>query len=109
MSLYTTPPIDLFNAFTETLGVCYDHEIFGFNFIGSGLGACGTLAVSPISDLTGRPGKSFLHLVQSPFGIFTIGESLPEMIHFFFGEAQDCYTVLALWVRVLMTLYLAER
>ena len=54
----------------------------GFNFIGNRLGACGALADSPIIDLLGRPGKSFLHLVQNPFGVFTIGESFPVMIHF---------------------------
>ena len=62
---------------TETLGVWYNYVTLGFNFIGSGLGACSTLAVSPITDLTGWPGKSFLNLVQSPLGVFTINESFP--------------------------------
>ena len=63
VGLYTIPLIDPFNAFTETLGVQYDYVALGFNFIGSGLGACGTLAVSPIIDLTGRRSKPFIHLV----------------------------------------------
>ena len=94
MCLYTLPPTDLFNALAETLGVWYDYVTLGFYFIGSGLGACSTLAVSPITDLTGRPGKSFLHLVQSPLGVFAIGKSFPEMFHFFLEEltiATDCF------------------
>ena len=84
----------LFNAFAETLGVWYDYVTLGFDFIGSGHGACGTLAVSPILDLTSTPGTSFLHLVQSPLGVITIGKSLPEMLNFFLEEiriATDCF------------------
>ena len=69
-------------------GVWYDYVTLGINFIGSGLVVCSTLAVSPIIDLTGRPRKSFLHLVQSPLGVFTIGKSFPEMLHFFFEELR---------------------
>ena len=64
------------------------------NFIGNGLSTCGPLAVSPIIDLTGWPGKSFLHLVQSPLGVFTIGKCFPEMLHFFLEKlriATDCF------------------
>ena len=53
-----------------------------FDFIGNRLCTCGTLAVSPIIDLPGRPVKSFLHLVQSPVGVFTMGKCLPDMVHF---------------------------
>ena len=55
----------------------------GFNFIGSGLGACGALVVNPINDLHGGPVKPFLHFIQSPLWVFKLGECLPEMIHFF--------------------------
>ena len=48
------------------------------DFIGGRLGTWG----APISSLSGRPVESFLHLVQSPFGIFAFSESLPEMILF---------------------------
>ena len=41
------------------------------------------MVVSPINDLPGGAVKPFLHLVQSPFGVFSLGECLPEMIHFF--------------------------
>ena len=83
MDLFTLPPTDPFNAFAETLGVWYEYVTLSFNFIGSGLGACSALAVSPIIDLTGRPSMSFLHLVQSPFGVFAIGKCFPEILHFF--------------------------
>ena len=73
MSLNTIPPAALFNAFTETLGIWYYYVALGFDFIGNRLGTSGALAVSPIIDLPRRPVKSSLHLVQSPFGVFTVG------------------------------------
>ena len=69
---------DLFDAFTKTLCVGYDNVTLVFNFIGGRLGTCG----APISGLSGGLVKSFLHLVQSPFGIFAFSESLPEMVLF---------------------------
>ena len=83
VGLYAIPPTELFNAFTETLCVRYDYMTLGFNFIGSGLGACGVLVVGPINYIPGRPVKPFLYPVQSPFGVFTLDECLPAMIHFF--------------------------
>ena len=71
---------DLFDTFTKTLCVGYDNITLIFNFIGDRLGSSSALVVNPIIDLTGRPVESFLHLVQSPFGIFAFGESLPEMV-----------------------------
>ena len=67
-------------------GVWYYYMTPGFNFIGSGLDVCGTLAVSSITDLTCRLGKSFLHLVQSSLGVFASSKGFPEMLHFFLGE-----------------------
>ena len=55
----------------------------GFNFIGKRLDTCSALATSPIIDQTGWPGKSFLYLVQSPFGVITISTCFPEMLLFF--------------------------
>ena len=92
VGLYTIPPTDLFNAFTETLGVWYDYVTLGFDFIGNGLGAHSILPVGPIIDLTGRPGKSFLHLVQSPLGVITIDKSFPVILYFF-EVAQDSYSL----------------
>ena len=83
VGLYAIPPTDLFNAFVETLCIRYDDMTLAFDFIGSGLAACGALVVSPINDLPGGPVKPFLHLVQSPFWVFTLDECLPDMIHFF--------------------------
>ena len=60
----------------------------GFNFIGIILDACGALATSPVIDLTGWPGKFFLHLVESPFGVFTISKCFPEMFHFFLEKLR---------------------
>ena len=109
MSLYIILPTDLFNTFAETLGVGYYYMTLGFNFIGNRLGTCSVLAVGLIIDLTGWPGKSFLHLVQSPFGIFTIAKCFPEMLHFFLEKLRISTTVLAQWVRVLITLNFAVR
>ena len=108
MGWYTIPPADPLNALAETLGVWYDYVTLGFNIIGTRLGTCHALAVSPITDLTGRPSKSFLHLVWSPFVVVTIGKSFPGILSFCRGSWL-LQIVLALWVKVLMALYLAER
>ena len=109
VGLYAIPPTDLFNALTETLCIRYNYMTLGFDLFGSGLGICGALAVSPTTDLTGRPVKHFPHLVQSHFGVFTLGQCLPEKLHFLWRRSGLLQTVLALWVRVLITLNLAER
>ena len=96
---------DLSDTFTETLCVGYDNVTLVFNFIGGRLGTCG----APISSLSGRPKESFLHLVQSPFGIFTFSESLPEMVLSCWSNSGLLHTVKALWERVWVTLNLAER
>ena len=67
------PPTALLYTFTETLCVRYNNVTPGFNFIGSRLVTCSGLVVSPISNLHGGLVKPFLHLVQSPFGIFALG------------------------------------
>ena len=81
----------------------------GFDLIGSGLSTCGALVVSSINDIPVGPIKSFLHPVQSPFRVFTLAECLPEVIHFFAEKVRLLHTVLALWVRVLITPNFAER
>ena len=75
-------PTYLLDAFTETLCVRYNNMTLCSDFISSGLGACGTPIVSPISDLPGGHIKPFLHLVQIPLRVFALGECLPEVIHF---------------------------
>ena len=77
MGLNAISTTDPFDAFTKTLCVWYDNVTLIFDFIGDSLGSCSALVLNPINDLTGRPVKSFLHLVQSPFGIFAFSESLP--------------------------------
>ena len=57
-----------------------------FNFFSGSRGTVSTLVVNQINGLTGRSVKSFLHLVQSPFGIFALGESFPEVFLFLFEQ-----------------------
>ena len=76
VGLNAIPTTDLFDAFTKTLCVGYDNVTLISDFIGGKLGTCN----APIPNLSGRPVESFLHLVQSPFGIFPFSESLPEMV-----------------------------
>ena len=97
------PTTDLFDAFSKTLCVGYDNVT-----LHSMVGRLGT-AVAPITDLSGRPVKPILHLVQSPFGVVTFGESFPEVLLFFLKQLRITATVEALWERVWMTLNLAER
>ena len=51
------------------------------------VGRLGT-AVATIINLSGRPVKPFLHLVQSPFGVVTISESFPEVLLFFLEQLR---------------------
>ena len=84
VSLDAIPTTDLFDTFTKTLCVGYDNVPFVFNFMVSRLG----IVVAPIIDLPGRPVESFLHLVQSPFRIFALSESLSEVILFFLEQLR---------------------
>ena len=84
VGLNAIPTTDLFDAFTKTLCVGYDNVTLIFNFIGGRLGT----SSAPISNLSGRPVESFLHLVQSPFGIFAFSESLPEMVLFLLEQLR---------------------
>ena len=88
VSLDTIPTTDLFDTFTKTLCVGYDYVPLTLNFFGCSRGTISTLVVNPINGLTGRPVKSFLHLVQSPFGIFVLGESFPEVFLFLFEQLR---------------------
>ena len=47
-----------------------------------------SIIVAPIIDLSGRLVKSFLHLVQNPFGVVTVGESFPEVLLFFLKQLR---------------------
>ena len=84
MGLDAIPTTDLFGAFTKTLCVGYDNMTLIFDFI---VGRLGTVS-APIIDLSGRPIKSFLHLVQSIFWVFAIGESLPEVVLFLLEQPR---------------------
>ena len=80
---------DLFDTFTKTLCVGYDNVTLSCDFIGDSLGTCGALVIYPINCLTGRLVKSFLLLVQSPFRIFTLSESLPKVVHFLWEQLRE--------------------
>ena len=86
VSLDAIPTTDLYDTFTKTLCVGYYNMALTLDFSGGSRGTCGNLVVSPINRLTGRPIKSFLHLVQSPLGIFALGESFPEVFLFLFEQ-----------------------
>ena len=109
VSLDVISPTDLFDTFTKTLFVGYDKLALTPNFFGGSSGTCGTLVVNPINGLTGRPVESFLHLVQSPFRIFALHESFPEVFLFLCELLKIATHSFGLWERVLMTLNLAER
>ena len=105
VGLDAIPTTDLFDAFTKTLCVGYDNVPLIFIFI---VGRLGTISV-PIIDLSGRPVKSFLHLVQSPFGIFAFGETFLRWSFSCWSNSGLLHTVEAPWKRVCITLNLAER
>ena len=84
VSLDTIPATDLFDTFTKTLCVGYDNVPLVLHFMVSRLG----IVVAPIISLPGRPVESFLHLVQSPFRIFAVGESLSEVLLFFLEQLR---------------------
>ena len=88
VSLDHIPSTDLFDTFTKTLCVGYDYMTLTLNFSGGGRGTVGTLVANPINGLTGGLIKPFLHFVQSPLGILTFSESLPEMFFFLFEQLR---------------------
>ena len=88
VSLDATSTTDLFDTFTKTLCVGYDYMAITLDFSSGSRGTCGTLVVSPINGLTGWPGESFLYLVQSPFRIFTLDESFPDVFLFLFKQLR---------------------
>ena len=88
VSLDPIPSTDLFDTFTKTLCVGYDYVTLTLNFSGGSRGTVGTLVTNPINGLTGGLVKPFLHFVQSPIGIFTFSESLPEMFFFLFEQLR---------------------
>ena len=84
VSLDAIPTTDLFDTFTKTLCVGNDNVTLTLHSLVGRLG----IVIAPIIDLSGRPVKSFLHLVQSPFGVVTFGESSPEVLLFFLKQLR---------------------
>ena len=94
MGLNTISTTNLFDTFTKTLYVGYDNVALSFNFTGDSLSNCNAMVIGPINDLTVRLVKSFLHLVQSPFRIFALSESLSEVVLFLLEQlrlAAHCF------------------
>ena len=84
MSLDAISTTDLFDTFTKTLCVGYDNVTLTWHSMVGRLG----IIVAPTIDLPGRPVKPFLHLVQGPFRVVTIGESFPMVILFFLKQLR---------------------
>ena len=84
VGLDAIPTTDLFDTFTKTLCVGFDNMPLIFDFI---VGRLETIS-APIIDPSGRPVESFLHLVQSPFGVFAFGESLSEVVLFLLEQLR---------------------
>ena len=88
VSLDPIPATDLSDTFTKTLCIGYDYVTLTLDFSGGSRGTVSTLVVNPINGLTGRPVEPFLHLVQSPLGIFALSESFPEVFFFLFEQLR---------------------
>ena len=84
MSLDPISTTDLFDTFTKTLCVGYDNMTLTLHSMVGRLG----IIVAPIINLSGRPVKSFLHLVQSPFRVIAVGESFPEVLLFLLKQLR---------------------
>ena len=84
VSLDAIPTTDLFDTFTKTMCVGNDNVTLTLHSLVGRLG----IVVAPIIDLSGRPVESFLHLVQSPIGVVTFGESFPEVLLFFLKQLR---------------------
>ena len=84
VSLDAISTTDLFDTFTKTLCVGYDNMPLVSHSIVGRLGS----VVTPIINLSGRPIKSFLHFVQCPFGVVTLGESFPEVFLFLLEQLR---------------------
>ena len=84
VSLDAISTTDLSDTFTKSLCVGYDNMTLTLHSMVGRL----AIAVAPIIDLSGRPVKPFLHLVQSPFRVITFGESFPEVLLFFLKQLR---------------------
>ena len=84
VSLDAISTTDLSDTFTKTLCVGYDNGALTLYFRVGRLGS----VVAPIINLSGRPVKSLLHLVQGPFGVIAFDESFPEVILFFLKQLR---------------------
>ena len=84
MSLDAISTTDHFDTFTKTLCVGNDNVTLTLHSMVNRLG----IIVAPIINLSGRLVESFLHLVQSLFGVVALGENFPEVLLFFLKQLR---------------------
>ena len=81
----------------------------GFDVIGNRLSTNSALSVNPITDFPRRPIKFSLHLVQSPFEVFTMSKCLPDMVHFLLEKVRVATYSFGPVCESTNDIYLAER
>ena len=89
VSLDAISTTDLFDTFTKTLCVGYDNvDPYSWaSLVAAGVPVVPWLLAPSMASLEDLY-ESFLHLVQSPFRIFTFGESFPEVFLFLFEQLR---------------------
>ena len=109
VGLYDILPTDLFNAFAETLCVRYDYMTLTFYFIGSRLGACGALVVTPSNTSLDGLLSLFFTLSRAHLGYLHWVSAFLRWPISLQRSSGLLHTVLAQWMRVLIALNFAER
>ena len=66
-----------------------------------------SLDVTYVTVFLASIGEFPFYPVSGPLRVFAFGQSLPEVLYFLIEQFRLIQTVLALWVRVLITPYLA--
>ena len=67
------------------------------------------LGVAGIALLLASIDEFAFHFIKSQLRVFAFGQSPPEVLYFIFRSSGLVQTALALWVWVLITVYLATR
>ena len=108
VGLYAIPTADL-DAFTWTLGLGYDFMTFCFDFIGIGwTPVVPWLLATLLTSLVGLV-SLFSTLSKAHLGYLQCVSALLRCFISFWRSSCLLQAVFALWVRVLIALYLAER
>ena len=109
VGLYTIPPTDIFNAFAETLGGLYYYITLGFNFLVTGWVPVVPLLLAPSLTSLNDLASLFCTLSKAHLGYLQLVSAFLRCPTYFWRSSGLLQTVLTLWVRVLMTLYLSDR